>query len=76
MNIHDKVRSFILSNSVKPENRTIGMEEECILYTHKNKRLPVNPGDEFSATDLVSIMNSNAGSNGCLLYTSPSPRDS
>ena len=67
MNIHDKIRSVILSNRVKPENRTIGMEEECILYTHKNKRLPVNPGDEFSATDLVSIMNSNAGSNG--IYT-------
>ena len=67
MNIHDKVRSFILSNSVKPENRTIGMEEECILYTHKNKRLPVNPGDEFSATDLMSIINSNRGLNG--IYT-------
>ena len=43
------------------------MEEECILYTHKNKRLPVNPGDEFSATDLVTIMNSNRGPNG--IYT-------
>ena len=53
MSIHDKVRSVILSNCVKPENRTIGMEEECILYTHENKRLPVNPGAEFSATDLV-----------------------
>ena len=67
MSIHDKVRSFILSNCVKPANRTIGMEEECILYTHENKRLPVNPGDEFSATDLVSIMNSNRGPNG--IYT-------
>ena len=67
MSIHDKVRSVILSNCVKPENRTIGMEEECILYTHENKRLPVNPGAEFSATDLVSIMNSNRGPNG--VYT-------
>ena len=67
MSIHDKVRAFILSNCVKPENRTIGMEEECILYTHENKRLPVNPGDEFSATDLVSMMNSNRETNG--IYT-------
>ena len=67
MSIHDKVSSFILSNCVKPVNRTIGMEEECILYTHENKRLPVNPGDEFSATDLVTIKNSNRGSNG--IYT-------
>ena len=67
MSIHNKVRSIILSNCVKPENRTIGMEEESILYTHENKRLPVNPGDEFSATDLVSIMNSNRGLNG--IYT-------
>ena len=64
MNIHDKVRSVILSNCVQPENRTIGMEEECILYTYQNKRLAVNPGAEFSATDLVSIMNSNRGPNG------------
>ena len=67
MSIHDKVRSVILSNCVKPENRTIGMEEECILYTHENKRLPVNPGTEFSAADLIDIMNNNRGPNG--IYT-------
>ena len=52
MEIKDKIRSFILSNLVHTEHQTIGMEEECILYTKENHRLPVNPGDEFSATDL------------------------
>ena len=61
MEIHDKIRSFILSNLVHTEHQTIGIEEECILYTKENHRLPVNPGDEFSATDLLAIMNENVG---------------
>ena len=43
------------------------MEEECFLYTKNNRRLPVNPCGEFSATDLLTIMNENVGTNG--IYT-------
>jgi len=83
MEIHDKIRSFILSNLVHTEHQTIGMEEECILYTKENHRLPVNPGDEFSATDLLTIMNENVGKNGVyslepggqLEWSSPPYRD-
>ena len=83
MEIHDKIRSFILSNLVHTEHQTIGMEEECILYTKENHRLPVNPGDEFSATDLLAIMNENVGRNGVyslepggqLEWSSPPYRD-
>ena len=64
MEIHDKIRSFILSNLVHTKDQTIGIEEECILYTKEDYRLPVNPGDEFSATDLLAIMNENVGRNG------------
>ena len=83
MEVHDKIRSFILSNLVHTEHQTIGMEEESILYTKKNQRLPVNPGNEFSATDLLAIMNENVGRNGIyslepggqLEWSSPPCRD-
>ena len=64
MNLQDKIRSFILSNFVPSDVRTVGMEEECFIYTTDNRRLPVNPCDEFSASDLLSIMNENVGNNG------------
>ncbi len=83
MEIHDKIRSFILSNLVHTKDQTIGIEEECILYTKEDYRLPVNPGDEFSATDLLAIMNENVGRNGVyslepggqLEWSSPPYRD-
>ena len=64
MNLQDTIRSFILSNFVPSDVRTVGMEEECFIYTTDNRRLPVNPCDEFSASDLLSIMNENVGNNG------------
>ena len=67
MNLQDKIRTHILSKTVAINNRTIGMEEECILYTNDGRRLPVNPCDEFSAIDLLQIMNNQVGDNG--IYT-------
>ena len=64
MSVHRKIRSFILSNLVSPDNRMIGMEEECILHNMDGKRIPVNLGDEFSATDMLCIMNDKIGANG------------
>ena len=64
MSVHQKIRSFILSSLVSPDNRMIGVEEECILHNQDGKRIPVNPGDEFSATDLLYIMNDKIGTNG------------
>ena len=83
MNLQNKIRSIILSHLVESEARTVGMEEECILYTKDNRRLPVNPCAEFSATDLLSIMNENVGTNGIyslepggqLEWSSPPYRD-
>ena len=83
MEIHDKIRSFILSNLVPTEHQTIGIEEECILYTKEDCRLPVNSGDKFSATNLLAIMNENVGRNGVyslepggqLEWSSPPYRD-
>ena len=64
MKIHDKIRAVILSNLVATKHQTIGIEEECILYTKENHRLPVNLGDEFSAIDLLAVMNETVGRNG------------
>ncbi|MBT5759502.1 MAG: hypothetical protein HOI55_07600, partial [Candidatus Marinimicrobia bacterium] len=67
MNLRSKMKDLILSRLVTRDTRTIGMEEECFIYTKDNRRLPVNPCDEFSATNLLSFMKENAGENG--LYT-------
>ena len=64
MNLNKKIQSYILSNIVSPSDRKIGVEEECIIYSHNNRRIPVNSGGEFSATDLLVIMNDNVGRNG------------
>ena len=64
MSVNSKVRSFILSNIVSKNKKKIGIEEECILHTEEGKRLPVNIGDEFSAKDLLNIMNEKVGKNG------------
>ena len=64
MNLNKKIQSYILSNIVSPSDRKIGVEEECIIYSHNNHRIPVNSGGEFSATDLLAIMNNNIGRNG------------
>tara|TARA_Y100000590_G_scaffold159432_1_gene182898 strand:- start:15353 stop:16630 length:1278 start_codon:yes stop_codon:yes gene_type:complete len=64
MNINDRIKSVILSKMVKPKNRKIGMEEECIIYTADHRRLPVNPCKEFSAYELLIFMNKNSHNNG------------
>lgn len=64
MTLKDRIRDIILSRLVTEDARTIGMEEECFIYTANGERIPVNPGNEFSATDLLHIMNNTVGDNG------------
>ena len=64
MKLKDRIRSIIMSKTVASEHRTIGIEEECIIYDEQNHRLPVNQGNKFSATDLLNIMNSKSKKNG------------
>jgi len=64
MGLKDRIRSLIMSKTVAPKYRTIGIEEECIIYDEENRRLPVNQGYKFSATDLLNIMNSKSKGNG------------
>ena len=64
MDIHKKITSFILSQTVDRQHRKIGLEEECIIYTKDLDRLPVNPTKQYSATDLVNEMNQISIENG------------
>ncbi|MFL2983798.1 MAG: glutamate-cysteine ligase family protein [Candidatus Neomarinimicrobiota bacterium] len=65
--MHDKIRSIILSKKTDPVNRKVGIEEEIILHTNDNKRLPVNPGNFFSCRDLLKILNDE--NNGIGIYS-------
>ena len=53
MNLTDKIKSFIYSNIVPSNKRAIGVEIEGLYYDNHFKRLPVNPTDKYSATDLL-----------------------
>ena len=53
MNLTDKIKSFIYSKIVPSNKRAIGVEIEGLYYDNHFKRLPVNPTDKYSATDLL-----------------------
>ena len=48
-----KILDTILSNLRPPKERRVGVEIETIFYDNELKRLPVNPGNRFSAQDLM-----------------------
>ena len=54
MNLSEQVQSVILSNLRPTGNRLVGIEIECLVYDHHLRRIPVNPGPQFSATDLLA----------------------
>ena len=45
-------------------NRKIGVEEESIIYTSDNKRIPVNSSNPISATNLLKNLNEKIDGNG------------
>ena len=56
MNFTERIESVILSNLQTSEERKIGIECECFFYDRNLRRIPVNPADRFSATDLLNEM--------------------
>jgi len=56
MNLTERIESVILSNLQSPEERKIGVECECFFYDRKLRRVPINTGKVFSATDLLNEM--------------------
>ena len=51
--LNTKILNTILSNLRPQTERRVGVEIETVFYDNKLKRLPVNPGNKFSAQDLM-----------------------
>ena len=64
MQIKRDIKNFLLSNIVTPKERKIGIEEEFIIYNSYGNRIPVNRGSEFSALELLEIVNKKTINNG------------
>jgi glutamate--cysteine ligase len=56
MNLTERIESVILSNLQSPKERKIGIECEGCFYDSDLRRIPTNPADRFSATDLMNEM--------------------
>ena len=54
MELKEKIKSVILAPLEREEDRMIGIELEDFVYDMKGKRIPVNPGSEYSASDLLN----------------------
>ncbi len=56
MNLTERIESVILSNLQPPEERKIGIECECYFYDSDLRRIPTNPTNRFSSTDMLNEM--------------------
>ena len=52
MNLVENIKAEILSHTVSEKQRKIGLEVEGLYYDRHFNRLPVNPTNQYSATDL------------------------
>ena len=57
MDLKSEVKNVILSSLKDPSDIKIGIEIENIIYNDRNKRIAVNPGNDFSAIELLQILN-------------------
>ena len=64
LNIQNKIKSFILSKCVDPENRMIGIEEESILYSNNGLRLPIQSRTVSNTKTITELLNNKKGLNG------------
>ena len=53
MDLKQEIKSIILAPSEAGNNRMIGIELEDFIYDKNSGRIPVNPGNEYSASDLI-----------------------
>ena len=57
MDLKSEVKNVILSSLKEPSDIKIGIEIENIIYNDKNERLLVNLCNDFSATELLQVLN-------------------
>ena len=53
MGLKEEIKSVILAPLEAGDERMIGVEIEDFVYNKKIKRIPINPGSEYSASDLL-----------------------
>ena len=53
MELKEKIKSVILAPLEVEDDRMIGVELEDFIYNKKSERITVNPGSEYSASDLL-----------------------
>ena len=53
MELKEKIKNVILAPLETGKDRMIGVELEDFIYDMKGKRIPVNAGNEYSASDLL-----------------------
>ena len=57
MDLKSEIKNVMLSSLKNPSDIKIGIEIENIIYNDKNERIMVNPGNDFSATELLQLLN-------------------
>jgi len=57
-NLTEKIEEHILSGCTHKDNRAMGIEVESIIYNKRGERIPVESAEEFSASDLIKMINS------------------
>mgnify|MGYP001418777827 CR=1 FL=1 len=64
MSLKSKIKDLILSNAVVSNNRTIGVEEESLVFQRDGKRIPVKSKTVFDAKTLIQNLNQKTKKNG------------
>jgi glutamate--cysteine ligase len=59
MALSENIKSEILSSTVSEQKRKIGLEIEGLYYNSLFNRLPVNPTNQYSATDFIGDIQKN-----------------
>ena len=53
MELKEKIKNVILTPLEKGDDRMIGVELEDFIYDKRSRRIPVNSGSKYSASDLI-----------------------
>ena len=70
MDLKSEIKNVILSSLKEPSDVKIGIEIENIIYNDKDERIKVNLCNDFSATELLQVLNNkrNISENGFTSY--------
>ena len=64
MSLKSKIKDIILSNAAVSNNRTIGVEEESLVFQSDGKRIPVKSQTTTDANTLIQNLNQKTKNNG------------